>query len=141
MRPTYTEKVGRTICERIAEGEPLRPICRDLGIYWRTIYGWMERHEDFREQFARARQVGFDAIAEEALEIANTPVVGETETVGPDGTTIKREDMLGHRKLQIWTRLQLLAKWDPKRYGEKVDHTLKGDAAAPIVISNADAKL
>lgn len=32
-----------------------------------------------------------------------------------------REDMLGHRKLQIETRLKLLAKWDPRRYGEKVE--------------------
>jgi hypothetical protein len=31
-----------------------------------------------------------------------------------------REDMLGHRKLQIETRLKLLAKWSPKRYGDKL---------------------
>jgi hypothetical protein len=29
--------------------------------------------------------------------------------------------MLGHRRLQIETRLKLLSKWDPKRYGDKID--------------------
>ena len=38
-----------------------------------------------------------------------------------DGTETVVEDMLGHRKLQIETRLKLLAKWDPKRYGKKLD--------------------
>jgi hypothetical protein len=40
--------------------------------------------------------------------------------------------MLGHRKLQIETRLKLLAKWDPKRYGDKL--SLSGDKENPIHI-------
>ena len=45
---------------------------------------------------------------------------------------VKKEDMLGHRKLQIETRLKLLAKWNPKKYGDKVTHS--GDASAPIAL-------
>ena len=39
--------------------------------------------------------------------------------------TVKREDLLGHRKLQIHAREQLLAIWFPKNYGKKVgvEHT------------------
>jgi hypothetical protein len=40
--------------------------------------------------------------------------------------------MLGHRKLQIETRLKLLACWNPKKYGTKV--ALGGDAGNPIKI-------
>jgi hypothetical protein len=46
--------------------------------------------------------------------------------------TVTEDDMLGHRKLQIETRLKLLAVWDPKRYGNKVQ--LGGDGGAPIKV-------
>ena len=51
-----------------------------------------------------------------------------------DGSTeVRRGDMLGHRKLQIETRLKLLAKWDPKRYGGRT--VLAGDAQAPLALA------
>ena len=31
--------------------------------------------------------------------------------------------MIEHRKLRIDTRLKLLAKWNPKKYGDKLAHT------------------
>jgi hypothetical protein len=40
--------------------------------------------------------------------------------------------MLGHRKLQIETRLKLLAKWNPKKYGDRVQ--LAGDADSPLKV-------
>ena len=40
--------------------------------------------------------------------------------------------MLGHRKLQIETRLKLLAKWNPKKYGDRV--TMAGDAENPLAV-------
>ena len=58
-------------------------------------------------------------------------MVGKRVKEGPDGTEITREDMLGHRKLQIWTRLQLLAKWNPTKYGDRT--TLAGDKNNPLI--------
>jgi hypothetical protein len=40
--------------------------------------------------------------------------------------------MLGHRKLRIETRLKLLAKWNPKKYGDKVQ--VGGDAENPLKV-------
>ncbi|MNU09652.1 hypothetical protein D3C72_2563420 [compost metagenome] len=40
--------------------------------------------------------------------------------------------MLGHRRLQVETRLKLLAKWHPKKYGEKVTAEHTGPNGAPI---------
>jgi hypothetical protein len=118
---TYTEEKAAEIVDRISDGEPLRQICRSDDMpSWRTVYRWMEENEGFAARFARARELGFDAIAQEALEIADTPEQGEEVTVKADGSEeTKRADMLGHRKLRIETRLKLLAKWDPKRYGER----------------------
>lgn len=129
-KDTYTQKIADEICERLAQGEPLRQICRDEHMpAWRTVYDWLDKYEDFAASITRARDLGFDAIAEEALEIANTPLMGEE--FEDDGKTVKvkRSDMLGHRKLQIETRLKLLAKWSPKKYGDKQQVEMSGQLA------------
>lgn len=102
---------------------------------WRTIYDWIDAEPTFAARFARAREVGFDAIAAQTLEIADTPQEGMRSEVTDDGKTKEvREDMLGHRKLQIETRLKLLAKWSPKRYGDKIEQTLQGADGQPITM-------
>lgn len=139
-RPTtYSHAVAEEICNLIAEGTPLRVICRRADMpAWRTVYQWLDRHPEFQARFARARELGFDAIAEEALEIANTPTIGEIEIIGPDGRTVRREDMLGHRKLQVEARLKLLAKWAPKKYGEKLE--LGGQMAVTPVLNISSSR-
>jgi len=134
--PTYSKELAHKICELLSEGVSLREICRMDGMpYWRTVYLWMAQDEDLAAHIARARQAGYDAIAEECLTIANTPLVGEIITDDGEKLTIRKEDMLGHRKLQIETRLKLLAKWDPKRYGDRVALTGAEDGA-PIKIES-----
>lgn len=133
-KSTYDPKVAAAICERLSKGEPLAHICRDPGMpAVRTVSDWKAEHESFAANFARARDDGFDAIAAECLAIANTPVEGRRTVVKPDGTETTTEDMLGHRKLQIETRLKLLAKWDPRRYGEKIELEHLGQIAHTVV--------
>lgn len=139
-RSRYSAAMATAIVEWISEGKPLREFCRQQSLAWKTVYNWLEADPDFATRFARARDIGADAIAEQALEIADTPVEGvRTETGGKDGAKEVREDMLGHRKLQVETRLKLLAKWFPQKYGDKTEHTINGPVA--ITLSQTDAKL
>lgn len=142
-RPSkYTPEIAQQMCELLSEGVPLREICRKDGFpEWRTVYDWMYRDDQavasgggvgLSAAIARAREAGYDAMAEECLIIADTPKFGEKQVMTDDGTATTVEDMLGHRKLQIETRLKLLAKWNPKKYGDRT--TLAGDAEAPIKI-------
>lgn len=125
-RPSkYTPEIAAEICERLSEGEPLREICRDPRMpAWRTIYLWMHKDEDLYARIARARDIGYDKMAEECLEIADNMQMGIKETVivdakGNESVSRANEDMLGHRRLQIETRLKLLAKFHPTKYGDK----------------------
>jgi hypothetical protein len=146
---TYDPDIARQMCEQLSEGIPLRQICRQEGFpLWRTVYNWMAKDADLSSAIAHARDVGYDAMAEECLTIADTPMLGEevSESETPEGkdedgnvivkktVTIKKVDMLGHRKLQIETRLKLLAKFNPKKYGDRVVHA--GDDENPVVIEN-----
>ena len=74
----------------------------------------------FAERFAHARELGEDAIAQECLTIADTPMIGIEEETSDTGKKIKKSDMLGHRKLRIETRMKLLAVWNPKKWGDKL---------------------
>lgn len=132
-RPSsYDPAIATKICELLSEGIPLRVICRMEGMpAWRNVYFWMARDDDLSAHIARAREVGYDAIAEECLQIADTPQMGQKQTMSDQGATTTIEDMLGHRKLQIETRLKLLAKWRPEKYGDKT--VITGDVnGAPI---------
>ena len=137
---TYDPDIAQSICEQLSEGIPLREICRQEGFpAWRTVYDWMKKDADLATAIAYARDVGYDALAEECLNIADNPQFGEevTESEDDEGVkriSVKKVDMLGHRKLQIETRLKLLAKFNPKKYGDRVTHS--GDDDAPLVIEN-----
>jgi transposase-like protein len=128
----FDQAKADAICARVSEGEPLAQVCRDIGLGRTTVYDWQHDIPAFAERIAHARVIGYDAIAEEALQIANTPVEGVIVKTDADGETVTREDMLGHRKLQVETRLKLLAKWDPKRYGDRL-HT-DNDTRVEVVI-------
>lgn len=139
-RPSkYTPELAAEICERLSTGETMRQICRDAHMpHWTKVYDWLAKDPDLSVRVARAREAGFDALAEEALEISNTPHLGQKKVFSSgagedeDSMTVTEEDMLGHRKLQIETRLKLLACWNPKKYGNKV--ALGGDAENPIKV-------
>lgn len=139
----FDQAIADKICERIAQGEPLRQICRDEQMpAWRTVYDWLESESDFAARFARAREIGFDAIAQEALQIADETQEGVETTVKPDGSVEeKRGDMLGHRKLRIETRLKLLAKWDPKRYGDRIQNDISGGLGVTIQAAPTDESI
>jgi hypothetical protein len=137
-RPSkYDPLIAQQMCELLSEGIPLRQICRDNEGFpaWRTVYDWMKKDPDLSTAIAHARDMGYDAMAEECLHIADTPMMGVIKTIDDEGgVSLKHEDMLGHRKLQIETRLKLLAKFNPKKYGDKVVHS--GDDENPVVIEN-----
>jgi hypothetical protein len=118
---TFSQEVFDAIMARMSMGEPLAAICRDENMpSLRTVYNWKDRSPELAAQFAHARDDGFDQIALETLKIADTPVEATIEKSTANGLEITRQDALGHRKLQIETRLKLLAKWDPRRYGDKL---------------------
>jgi hypothetical protein len=64
------------------------------------------------------------------LQIADTIEFGQKQVMTDEGTATTVEDMLGHRKLRIETRLKLLAKFHPTKYGDKLGlHGVEGAAS------------
>ena len=115
------QEAAEAVIAWIAQGKTLREFCRQPGMPCRqTIDNWKDKDNDFASRIARARETGHDEIADECIEIIDTAT----------------DANLG--KARVWTRLQLLAKWDPKKYGERT--VLAGDPEAPLVLADAIAK-
>lgn len=126
-RPSsYTQGMADVICERLSLGESLIKICNDEFMPSKTtVLRWLrdEKRDDFRVQYARAREDQADSLFDQMKEIADTQELGERIKTSKDGVEITREDMIAHRRLQIETRKWMAGKLKPKKYGDKLDIT------------------
>jgi hypothetical protein len=131
--PSFTEAKAARILERLSKGEPLTSICRDRGMpAVRTVSHWKDEHPEFAEAFAKAREDGFDALAAECLEIADD---ASRDTIHGKKGDFPDTEWIARSKLRVETRLKLLAKWDPKRYGERSEVKLSGEVAITPVLN------
>ncbi len=105
------EDKADSIIRWLSDGKPLREWCRQPGnTPWRTVYEWMDKDSEFAARIARAREDGYDVIADECQRLADLEPMDQVQ--------------VQWRRLQIETRLKLLAKWNPKKYGDRaqLDH-------------------
>jgi hypothetical protein len=117
----------------LADGETLRAICRDEAVPdERTVRRWALEDEAFSPQYARACEIGYHHMADEILEIADTPKIGTKTVEKPSGTETTHGDVIEHRRLQVDTRKWLLSKVLPKVYGDKLTTELTGKDGGPI---------
>lgn len=112
------------IIEWISNGKTLRAFCRQEKMpNWNSVYDWMEEDAEFAKRFAHARDRGADAIAQETIDIMDEE---------PERDQHGRRDpgYIQWQKARVDTRLKLLAKWNPKKYGDRIE--VAGDAENPI---------
>ena len=134
--PAYTEDTAKAVCKRLEKGETLRSICRDKSMPARSIVNrWLESdHEGFRDLYARAKEKGFDAMAEEMLSIADDGSNDwmEKHHYAGDDTKALNGEHIQRSKLRVDARKWYLSKMAPKRYGDKLEVTGTG-AAQPVL--------
>ena len=134
--PVPTDK-AQEICDWISQGKTLRQWCRENEIHYSTVYLWLEKDKDFAQRFAHARETGHDAIADECLDIIDTEAE-IAESVSQSGGSSHRDGAhVSWMKNRVEMRLKLLAKWNPKKYGEKVGVEHSGSVALDSSILEA----
>jgi hypothetical protein len=116
---SITPETFDAICERLANGESLRSICRDddmpsLGAFFRYVGA----DQSSAEQYARAREANGDFHGSSVAQIAADVVEGR---IPPD---VARVAMDAHK----WTA----GKLKPKVYGDKVIHGGEGPSGEII---------
>lgn len=116
-RPSkYSEELVNKICERIADGESLRAICREDGMpTTSTIMLWLKDKPEFSEQYAHARVIGADAFEDQILMDAIT-----TDKDNANAVKVKADILF-----------KLMALRNPKKYNSKVDLTSSDGTMSP----------
>jgi hypothetical protein len=142
----YNPKQRAAAIERVIaglrKGTPLTIICADDDMPCDdTVRAWADQDEGLSRAIARARASGFDQIAMDALAIADE--VTEQDTIETAHGPIPNKEWLMRSKLRVETRLKLLSKWDPKRYGEAtmLKHADADGEKLAITVAPEDAGL
>lgn len=137
-RPSkYSEEIVETLCIRLGLGESLAQICRDEDMPSQAVvYQWLNRHPEFLERYARAREEQAETHADEIVSIADeTPQIKEVRD--KDGNVIDitlDSAYIAWQKQRIEARKWNAAKQRPKKYGDRVTHG--GDDESPVVVEH-----
>ncbi len=137
-RPTvYTVELAERICAQLCTGRTLRDVCRDDGMPDEsTVRVWARDDRDgFTARYRLAREIGYHAMADEILEIADD---ARNDWVARRRANGEGEPMLDHEhvsraKLRIEVRRWLLSKALPKIYGDRLDLKATHDAGDSLL--------
>ena len=107
-------RVEHKLLAHLSAGKSARSFCRQpCTPALDTVMHWVK---EAPEQYARARELGWDAIAEEIIEIADTPCETQVE--------------VSQARNRIDSRRWLLSKIAPKKYGDRLDVSHSADTAS-----------
>ncbi|MBU9829874.1 MULTISPECIES: ubiquitin carboxyl-hydrolase [Rahnella] len=109
-RPSdYTPELAERICNLLMEGESLRAICkRDDVPHIATVLAWLHRHEEFHEQYVRAREIQAEVMAEDIIMYADSAT--------------EEASAVAKARLQVDARKWYASKVATRRYGDRVQH-------------------
>jgi len=110
------------ICDQLVIGRSLRAICRDAAMPNRSVVmEWIREDERFADQYARARELQADYLADEIIEIADTATDANLARV------------------QIDARKWTAGKLKPKVYGDRLN--LDATMAMTITDEQREARI
>ncbi|WP_217469038.1 terminase small subunit protein [Burkholderia lata] len=141
----FTESIAKKICEKIIDGMTLRQIGDTDGMPSKTtILRWLgdDRYVSFRDQYARARELQSEAMADDILEIADDGRNDWMEIISKDGDSVGwrvNGEAVQRSKLRVETRKWLMSKMLPKKYGAiKIDSEGGGEGGPSLDDPNPD---
>ena len=143
-RPTsYKKKLGEEICLRIAEGESLRTICKDKHIPDKsTILRWLldtksKLYNEFRDQYARAREVQAEGYEDECVDISDDGSNDWMEREVKKGltVTVPNYEHIRRSEVRIQTRFKILMQRLPKKWGKTAEPGGEKEKLEPLTLT------
>lgn len=123
-RPTdYTPEIAEAVCSWISGGQSLRAFCRqpetpDVT----TVCRWIVRHEEFRQQYAQAREAAGYAHGDGIIEVVEMLREG---IVDPQTGKAMMDGLK-------WAAERMAPKAHSQR--QEIDHTTAGDKLESSVV-------
>lgn len=127
---TFTQDLFDRICDRIADGESLRDICREYDKPNKgTFFRWLATDKALADQYAKAKEAQAEFMADEIMNIADDGTNDWIEQRGDDGAIKAYKfngEAVARSRLRVDARKWVAAKLLPKKYGEKTEVALSG---------------
>lgn len=120
-RPSeYTDTIFNDICGKLADGKSLKSICETEDMPSKaTFYNWINNNKDLLDKYARAKNDGADALADDIQDIADKVLNGAYD---PNAGRVAGD-------LKKW----VASKLKPKKYGDKLDMTSNGETLVQFI--------
>lgn len=125
-RPSkFSQEKADIVCLTLKEGGTLRAAAKAADVSPSTVLSWVDQFPSFSEQYAGARQIGYQLLADEIIEISDDSA-GDV-IVDDEGNTRTDAERVARSRLRVDTRKWMLSKMLPKIYGDKMESTVKGE--------------
>lgn len=98
----------------------------------KTFYEYVDSDESRIKRYARATEMRADRMAEEIIEISDE--VDADLLVMPDGREVVNNNVINRDRLRVDSRKWLLAKLQPKKYGDKISTEHSGEVSIITVL-------
>ena len=132
------EAILHSIFVKISNGSSARQAIIESEINNSTFFEWLQKDtsKQYAESYTRACEIRAEKLTDEILQIAdeaNADIVGVDEKTGKP---IVNGEAINRSRLKVDARKWLAGKIAPKKYGDKIDVTSKGESIqAPSVVN------
>jgi len=132
------EAITELVCSELALGKSLRSIldADDKLPSASTFLDWIGADSFLAEQYAHARQLAYELLADEIVAIAD-----ENYTTDEHGVRERlSSEAIQRNRLRVDTRKWMLSKMLPKVYGDKIQTEHTGKDGGPIQLAAVDLR-
>jgi hypothetical protein len=121
-RPSkYSIELAHEICKVIASSsESLQRMCNERD-HWPdrpTIFTWLNKHEEFRNMYTKAKQDQVSAYVDDIVEISDH--AASDTILDSKGNEIENREWVNRSRLRVDTRKWLASKLVPRLYGDRI---------------------
>ena len=143
------DKVMDYICDALATSSRglgnILTEAKDKVPTYSQVMRWIDKDEELRDRYARAKEAQADFMADEMLDIADDGRNDwmKRQQANGESVDVLNNEVIQRSKIRIDTRKWLASKLKPKKYSEKLQTELSGLGGKDlkVVISKDDLDL
>jgi hypothetical protein len=131
MKMLYTRQIADAICERLAQSESLKAICKSDGFpHEATVRMWAREDRDgFQSRFEIARDIGTEGLVDMIIGIASKDM-----SIIENGTKKIDNAAVSQARLMIDAIKWKAGKQMPAKYGDRIITEITGKDGGPVEV-------
>lgn len=131
------DKIFEHIFNQIVDGRALRNILKEdenmpPAV---TFFEWISKDSEKAKQYAYVCELRAEALFDEIIQIADDK---SNDALKTDNGEVQNSEFIQRSRVRIDARKWIASKLNPKKFGDKIDHTTAGEKITNVSILNID---